>query len=342
MKYVKMFEAFRSNLLKEEDGNRDTLGELKEMAMGQLERIEDYAEMIAERMEAGQELESWMYSQLTIALENLNSVHDAMDGVDGVKEAIVNEVSDTAYTIHRMTDAGQNAVQDFIDDNGLNAEKFLKYVKSNPDSKYDVRDYISGEKGTVGGDSKLRSKFIKMFKESALEEGKKPGPDAYMTGLDDETEEDKKAQMKKQAAMDDDDDSAYKDMPGDKEARENGTVKTSKHTKSYHAMYGGDKNESFLTEAEQSTDRSPIDDDGIETGLENKAEESGVPIGILRAVMRRGMAAWKTGHRPGTTAQQWGYARCNSFLTKQDGTWGGADKDLAKEVRDGGHDKDMK
>ena len=36
-----------------------------------------------QRMGEGQELDSWMYSQLTIALENLNSVHDAMDGDDG-------------------------------------------------------------------------------------------------------------------------------------------------------------------------------------------------------------------------------------------------------------------
>ena len=100
-----------------------------------------------------------------------------------------------------------------------------------------------------------------------------------------------------------------------------------------------------LNEAEkekQSTDRSPIDNEAIETGLKNKSEETGVPIGILRAVMRRGMAAWKTGHRPGAGQEQWGYARVNAFLTKGEGTWGNADKDLAKEVRDGGHDKKLK
>jgi hypothetical protein len=53
------------------------------MATGNLERIADYANMILQRMQGGQELDSWMYSQLTIALENLNSVHDAMDGDDG-------------------------------------------------------------------------------------------------------------------------------------------------------------------------------------------------------------------------------------------------------------------
>jgi hypothetical protein len=45
------------------------------------------------------------------------------------------------------------------------------------------------------------------------------------------------------------------------------------------------------------------------------------------------MAAFKTGHRPGATAQQWAFARVNSFTTKSSGTWGKADKDLAKQVR---------
>jgi hypothetical protein len=45
------------------------------------------------------------------------------------------------------------------------------------------------------------------------------------------------------------------------------------------------------------------------------------------------MAAYKTGHRPGTTAQQWAFARVNSFITKSSGTWGKADADLAKQVR---------
>ena len=89
-------------------------------------------------------------------------------------------------------------------------------------------------------------------------------------------------------------------------------------------------------------DRGPISDPKIEKALKTKSEETGVPIGIIRIIMRRGMAAWKTGHRPGATEQQWGYARVNAFLTKGAGTWGDADKDVAKEVRDGGHDKGLK
>ena len=89
-------------------------------------------------------------------------------------------------------------------------------------------------------------------------------------------------------------------------------------------------------------DRGPISDPKIEKALKTKSEETGVPIGIIRIVMRRGMAAWKTGHRPGATEQQWGYARVNAFLTKGKGTWGDADKDVAKEVRDEGHDGGLK
>ena len=73
-------------------------------------------------------------------------------------------------------------------------------------------------------------------------------------------------------------------------------------------------------------------DEKIE-GLIAKAEKSCMPYGILKKVYDRGMAAWKTGHRPGTTAQQWAFARVNSFVTKSSGTWGKADADLAKQVR---------
>jgi len=68
-------------------------------------------------------------------------------------------------------------------------------------------------------------------------------------------------------------------------------------------------------------------------GLKNKAEKSGMPYGILKKVYDRGMAAWRGGHRPGTTQQQWAFARVNSFVTKSSGTWGGADKDLAAKVK---------
>jgi len=103
MKPVKLFDdylnmaASAQNMSREQytatylSEDRDTLGELNNMTLGQLERIEDYAEMISDRMESGQQLDSWMFSQITVALDNLNAVHDAMDGEDGIEESQVNE-----------------------------------------------------------------------------------------------------------------------------------------------------------------------------------------------------------------------------------------------------------
>ena len=71
----------------------------------------------------------------------------------------------------------------------------------------------------------------------------------------------------------------------------------------------------------------------VDTALKNKSEKTGISMRILRSVYNRGLAAWKTGHRPGVSQHQWAMARVNSFATKSSGTWGGADKDLAAKAR---------
>lgn len=48
--------------------------------------------------------------------------------------------------------------------------------------------------------------------------------------------------------------------------------------------------------------------------LKQKAEASGIPLSILKQVYNKGLAAWRIGHRPGATGQQWGYARVHSFI----------------------------
>lgn len=70
-----------------------------------------------------------------------------------------------------------------------------------------------------------------------------------------------------------------------------------------------------------------------EASFADKSKASGISTSTLKKVYNRGVAAWKTGHRPGTNAVQWGLARVNSFTTKSSGTWGKADKDLAAKVR---------
>ena len=68
------------------------------------------------------------------------------------------------------------------------------------------------------------------------------------------------------------------------------------------------------------------------TGLPAIAKATGVPLSTLKTVYDRGMAAWRTGHRPGASQQAWGMARVYSFVLKGK-TYHTADADLAKTSR---------
>jgi hypothetical protein len=65
--------------------------------------------------------------------------------------------------------------------------------------------------------------------------------------------------------------------------------------------------------------------------LEEKAKATGVPLRFIKESYNRGMAAWRTGHRPGATEQAWGYARVHSFLVCGK-TYETTDSDLAREA----------
>lgn len=66
--------------------------------------------------------------------------------------------------------------------------------------------------------------------------------------------------------------------------------------------------------------------------LEDMSKVTGVPVKYIRESYNRGMAAWRTGHRPGATAQQWGYARAKSFLLKGK-TYYTTDSDIAERAK---------
>jgi len=140
-----------------------------------------------------------------------------------------------------------------------------------------------------------------------------------------------------------DDPSAYKPAPGDKSAK----TKPSKYTKKYKQMFGeGAAVDAAKARIKQDriSDKQRRDDildrartrdtisknqqrsaktrqvnrmteGAADTSLAKKAEKSGISVGILKQVYNRGVAAWRTGHRPGTTPEQWGHARVNSFIT---------------------------
>jgi shikimate kinase len=204
-----------------------------------------------------------------------------------------------------------------VDDRQL-SKMFRKEFPARNEGLYWPNDAAKQYKKETPGQS-INEAFEEMYEKTQVRQDPdikdKEGtqPDVYYKGLKKSTKDKRDAHFKKGAKMDDDNPAAYKPAPGDATAE----TKPSKHTKKFKQMYG---------------ESIELDEDATK-GLKAKAEKSGMPLGILRKVYNRGMAAWRTGHRPGTTPQQWGMARVNSFVTKSSGTWGKADKDLADKVR---------
>lgn len=145
-------------------------------------------------------------------------------------------------------------------------------------SKYSLKDHLEERKSQQDKDIKDR-------------EGTQPKK--YHSGLSKSTKEKRDAHFKKGAKMDDDNPEAYKPAPGDATAK----TKESKYTKKYKEKFG----EEVINES-------------ADEAIRKKSEDSGISFSILKKVYERGFAAWRTGHRPGTTPHQWAMARINSFV----------------------------
>ena len=141
----------------------------------------------------------------------------------------------------------------------------------------------------------------------------------------------------------DDDSSAYGPWDADYKSRKAGKgkpvkTKPSKYTKKYKEMFEESEEvdldlvmtyeeyrqvvdlfEEIILEEEIPTEEvmessKMSKDSPVYKALKKKSDKSRFPLGILKKVWDRGYAAWKTGHVPGTTPQQWAHARVNSFL----------------------------
>ena len=155
-----------------------------------------------------------------------------------------------------------------------------------------------------------------------------------------------KREIKKHGHKADDDSSAYGPWDADYKSRKAGKgkpvdTKSSKYTKKYKQMFGENlmtdpyqfmevmeeiENE-FIQELNNMSESEILEIEGflmegasspsspVRKALKNKSDKTGFPQGILTQVWKRGYAAWKTGHIPGTTPQQWAMARVNSFVT---------------------------
>jgi hypothetical protein len=141
----------------------------------------------------------------------------------------------------------------------------------------------------------------------------------------------------------DNDPSAYTEWDADYKSGKAGKgkkvgTKTSQYTNKYKKMFGENKNskilgfEGFNEAVEIATwevfnelkEEHNLDNlnEGVDSvsspvnkALKNKSEKTRFPLGILKKVWKRGYAAWKIGHIPGTNPQQWAMARVNSFVT---------------------------
>jgi hypothetical protein len=195
----------------------------------------------------------------------------------------------------------------------------------------------------------------KVAQDPDIKDKKGTQPAKYHTGLAKSTKAARDAQFKRQTKMSDDDPAAYKPAPGDKEAKTKPSKYTKKFKQMYGEAVSPAQQAAIAIAKKERGEKPKNEGDGLwanihkkrkegrpmrkpgekgaptaqdfknargeETieekieGLEKKAEKSGISYGILKQVYNRGMAAWKTGHRPGTTPQQWAFARVNSFIT---------------------------
>ena len=157
-----------------------------------------------------------------------------------------------------------------------------------------------------------------------------------------------KREIEKHGSKKDDDGSAYGPWDADYKSRKAGKgkmvkTKKSKYTKRYEEMFGEgidyimDQSEymnksreienEFFSLLEDMTQEEILEveeflyegsqklSSPVKKALKNKSEKTGFPQGILSQIWKRGYAAWKKGHIPGTTPHQWAMARVNSFVT---------------------------
>ena len=161
----------------------------------------------------------------------------------------------------------------------------------------------------------------------------------YYKGLSKSTASKRAAQFSKQSEKSDSDPSAYKPAPGD-----SAETKPSKWNKKFKDMFGEEDIEEFAPSSSGSCDlcvdnpdeevqdivselfiiASSLLEEGeslnealsakIRKSLKKKAEKANAPMGALTTVYNKGLAAWRTGHRPGASQHAWAMARVNSFL----------------------------
>lgn len=135
-------------------------------------------------------------------------------------------------------------------------------------------------------------------------------PKRYLSGLSPEEKKKRVEEIKKGRTTRTDDKSAY--SPSRFKTDEGEKTKPSKYTQRGKKLLAG-------------SDAKTLD-----AKLAVLSKKTGYSVGTLKKVYNRGLAAWRTGHRPGASQHAWAMARVYSFVTGGKTTRTG-DKDLVKE-----------
>src|SRR5210317_883031 len=306
-------DTLRGNIKWAKDGGPDIKGMQKEesdhevsMARGELEAIADKATQLAGALQGksdeGNPLEAWVQSKITKAKDYINSVSDYMMYNPKMKEDLdeamspeqIKKLKDSWSDIKLMSPEKVKTLKNFLDK--YSTDTLMQLAQSGI-------NFVSNMARSVA----MRRKTGDMKHAGSMKEEK--------------TDSERIADLRTKQMMLQ---TKVREMDPTKDKTD---VEIAKN-KLDNIQLRMDKIKSKNEEVHPA--KALIE--AIEA-VKNKAEKTGMPYSILKQVYDRGMAAWKGGHRPGTTPQQWALARVNSFVTKSSGTWGGADSDLAKKVR---------
>lgn len=185
-----------------------------------------------------------------------------------------------------------------------------------------------------------------------LEEKKKNVNPAYLKGVGGKARSERKAEIERRAKEPHTDPHSYRPFKTDKDPKTGEARKTkpSKWNKKFKQMFGEgetvevdftvedlleaeldlldtnvikenledldgvDLLEEYLFEAQLLSEKKKGKKSNVTQALKNKAKKANAPLGALRAIYNKGLAAWRTGHRPGASPAAWGMARVNSVL----------------------------
>ncbi len=145
--------------------------------------------------------------------------------------------------------------------------------------------------------------------------------DEYLSGSPKKRERSKEIEKRKDEPHDEP--KSYRPFVTDKDPKTGEPIKTkpSKWNKKFKDMFGesaeiiDDDFSSILKEfIEEAILLDEKKGDSVTKALKNKAEKANAPMSALRAIYNKGLAAWRTGHRPGASQHAWAMARVNSVL----------------------------